>query len=218
MIVPAVSTLDTSTTIGQLVPDASQKRLIVGPVMAPHNTTGPVHWDRVSFVPSDAASRASSAMVHATPAPEFSQQPVQACIAADRPHQALAMKVPGDLYARSPRIYRGLDELTYPFYDTTITVTHCGRICFKGQKVNLSHAFAGQNVGVTQAGEWIWLVTSYSTIWATSTTRRAGWNRARIRSARKCYLCLRNELSPMCPEWTGASWLLRLDSNQQPSD
>ena len=33
------------------------------------------------------------------------------------------------------------------------------RICFKGQKVNLNHAFAGQNVGVTQVGERIWLVT-----------------------------------------------------------
>jgi len=77
----------------------------------------------------------------------------------DRPHQALAMKVPGDLYARSPRVYRGLDELTYPFHDATFTVTHCGRICFHGRKVNLSHAFAGQNVGVTQVGDRIWLVS-----------------------------------------------------------
>jgi putative transposase len=28
-----------------------------------------------------------------------------------------------------------------------------------GQKVNLSQVFAGQNVGVTQVGEHIWLVT-----------------------------------------------------------
>jgi hypothetical protein len=69
--------------------------------------------------------------------------------------QALAMKVPADVYARSPRAYRGLGELTYPFHDTTITVTHCGRICFEGRKVNLSHTFAGQNVGVTQVGERI---------------------------------------------------------------
>jgi putative transposase len=77
----------------------------------------------------------------------------------DRPHQALGMKVPADLYARSPRVYRGLDELTYPFHDATFTVTHCGRICFHGRKVNLSHAFAGQNVGVTQVGDRIWLVS-----------------------------------------------------------
>jgi putative transposase len=77
----------------------------------------------------------------------------------ERPHQALAMKVPADLYARSPRQYRGLEDLTYPFHDQTIAVTRCGRICFKGRKVNLSHVFAGQNVGVTQVGERIWLVT-----------------------------------------------------------
>jgi hypothetical protein len=28
-----------------------------------------------------------------------------------------------------------------------------------GRKVNLSHVFAGQNVGVTQVGERIWLAT-----------------------------------------------------------
>jgi putative transposase len=77
----------------------------------------------------------------------------------DRPHQALNMNVPAAVYTPSSRVYRGLEELTYPFHDTTITVTHCGRICFKGQKVNLSHAFAGQNVGVTQVGDRIWLVT-----------------------------------------------------------
>jgi len=77
----------------------------------------------------------------------------------ERPHQALGMKVPADLYARSPRVYRGLEDLSSPFHDQTILVTHCGRICFKSRQVNLSHVFAGQNVGVTQVGERIWLVT-----------------------------------------------------------
>jgi putative transposase len=77
----------------------------------------------------------------------------------ERPHQALAMKVPADLYARSARVYRGLDDLTYPFHDATFTVTHCGRICFHGRKINLSHVFAGQNVGVTEVGDHLWLVT-----------------------------------------------------------
>jgi putative transposase len=77
----------------------------------------------------------------------------------ERPHQALGMKVPGDVYVRSPRVYRGLEELTYPFHDQTVTVTHCGRICFQGRKVNLSQVFAGQNVGVTQVGDRLWLVT-----------------------------------------------------------
>src|SRR5688572_7160661 len=77
----------------------------------------------------------------------------------ERPHQALGMTVPADLYARSPCVYRGLDELTYPFHDQTIMVTGCGRSCFRGRKVNLSHVFAGQSVGVTPVGERIWLVT-----------------------------------------------------------
>ncbi len=37
-------------------------------------------------------------------------------------HQALKMRVPVDVYARSPRVYRGLHDLRYPFHDQTITV------------------------------------------------------------------------------------------------
>ena len=33
------------------------------------------------------------------------------------------------------------------------------RICFRTQKVNLSTVFAGQQVGVMQVGERIWLVS-----------------------------------------------------------
>jgi putative transposase len=83
----------------------------------------------------------------------------------DRPHQALGMKVPADLYARSPRLYRGLQKLTYPFHDQTIMVTRCGRICFHGRKVNLSHVFAGQSVGVTQSASASSSSPSCTTIW-----------------------------------------------------
>jgi putative transposase len=77
----------------------------------------------------------------------------------ERPHQALAMRYPAELYAASPRPYRGLSELAYPLHDHTITVTNCGRICFDRRKINLSSVFAGQNVGVKQVDEHIWLVT-----------------------------------------------------------
>lgn len=63
------------------------------------------------------------------------------------------MKVPAEVYVRSARVYQGLEELTYPFHDAMFTVTQCGRICFKGRQVNLSHVLAGQNVGVTEVGE-----------------------------------------------------------------
>jgi hypothetical protein len=99
----------------------------------------------------------------------------------------------------------------------TFTVTQCGRICFKGRKVNLSHVFAGQNVGVTQVGERVWLVTfmRYDLGYFDDETCRS--KPSRIRSRRNCYPCLRNKLLPMSPEQTRRSWLLRLDSNQQPS-
>ena len=77
----------------------------------------------------------------------------------DRPHQALAMKMPGEVYVASPRPYRGLPELDYPFHDWTAMVTYCGRICFKKRKVNLSQVFAGQAVGVKQVSERVWLVS-----------------------------------------------------------
>jgi putative transposase len=77
----------------------------------------------------------------------------------ERPHQALGMRVPAELYTPSPRPYRGLPELSYPFHDWTAVVTHCGRICFNWRKVNLSQVFAGQRVGVRQITERIWLVS-----------------------------------------------------------
>jgi hypothetical protein len=51
------------------------------------------------------------------------------------------MKVPADLYARSPRVYGGLDELTHPFHDQTIVVTGCGRICFRGRLEPIENPF-----------------------------------------------------------------------------
>jgi len=82
-----------------------------------------------------------------------------ACYNRERPHQALAMKVPADLYAPSPRPYGDLPELDYPLHDWSSTVTTCGRICFRTRKINLSQVFAGQRVGVRQVSERIWLVT-----------------------------------------------------------
>jgi putative transposase len=77
----------------------------------------------------------------------------------ERPHQALNMRYPGELYVTSPRPYRGLEVLEYPFHDRTIMVTQCGRVCFGRQKINLSAVFAGQNVGVKQVADQVWLVS-----------------------------------------------------------
>ena len=77
----------------------------------------------------------------------------------ERPHQALNGRCPGQLYRSSPRLYAGLSDLEYPFHDRTITVTQCGRICIGRRKINLSTVFAGQNVGIKEVEEKIWLVT-----------------------------------------------------------
>mgnify|MGYP001793272562 CR=1 FL=1 len=101
------------------------------------------------FVSSRSAIEAASPALHrALPAPQPPPAPPL------DPTPPLA-----HLYPPSPRRYRGLQNLTYPFHDQTLQVTHCARICFNSQKVNLSQVFAGQNVGVTQVGERIWLVT-----------------------------------------------------------
>ena len=81
------------------------------------------------------------------------------CYNEERPHQALDMKYPAELYRPSARPYRGLSELTYPFHDHTITVTQCGRICMAPHKIMLSTVFAGQKVGVKQVADKIWLVS-----------------------------------------------------------
>src|SRR5580658_6916496 len=76
-----------------------------------------------------------------------------------RPHQALGMKYPAEIYEPSSRPYQGLSDLEYPFHDRTITVTTCGRICLGRRKINLSVVFAGQNVGVKEVSDKIWLVS-----------------------------------------------------------
>ena len=35
----------------------------------------------------------------------------------------------------------------------------CGRICLHRKRVNLSHVFAGQRVGIKEVDEGIWLVS-----------------------------------------------------------
>src|SRR5262249_50064668 len=62
----------------------------------------------------------------------------------ERPHEALNMKFPSEIYRPSQREYHGLQGLEYPFHERTIIVTHCGRICIGKKKINLSQVFAGQ--------------------------------------------------------------------------
>lgn len=76
----------------------------------------------------------------------------------ERPHQALEMKFPSEIYKTSTRLYQGLTLLDYPHHDRTVTVTSCGRICLKGLKINFSLVFAGQDIGIREEQDGIWSV------------------------------------------------------------
>jgi putative transposase len=98
------------------------------------------------------------------PAKNFLQQQAKfdrfiECYNQERPHQALNMKYPTEVYRVSSRPYQGLPKLDYPLHDRIVTVTSCGRLCIGRRKINLSRAFAGQDVGIREVAEKIWLVT-----------------------------------------------------------
>jgi transposase InsO family protein len=77
----------------------------------------------------------------------------------ERPHQAIGMKCPAELYTPSPRPYQGLPELAYPFHDRDVLVTACGRLCLHRKKINISTVLAGQRLGIKEVDQGIWLVS-----------------------------------------------------------
>lgn len=77
----------------------------------------------------------------------------------ERPHEALDMKCPAEVYAASPRRYDGLPELSYPFHDRDVLVTACGRLCLHRKRINISTVLAGQKLGIKEVDDGIWLVS-----------------------------------------------------------
>lgn len=77
----------------------------------------------------------------------------------ERPHEALAMKTPAELYTASIKPYSGLPELEYPLHDRDVLITACGRLCLHRKKINISTLFAGQRVGIRQVDDDVWLVS-----------------------------------------------------------
>jgi hypothetical protein len=56
----------------------------------------------------------------------------------ERPHEALAMKCPAEVYLPSSPPYRGIPEPHYPFHDRTVMVTSCGNLEISAQGFDLS--------------------------------------------------------------------------------
>lgn len=77
----------------------------------------------------------------------------------ERPHEAINMKRPADLYSSSSKPYLGLPDLTYPLHDREYLVTACGRICMHRKKINISTVLAGQKLGLKEVDEGIWLIS-----------------------------------------------------------
>jgi len=71
----------------------------------------------------------------------------------ERPHEALGMRCPAEVYEPSPRKWQGTpDELVYEGIDTR-KVTTTGTIRWKGAMLGISTALAGWNVGLDPGPE-----------------------------------------------------------------
>jgi transposase InsO family protein len=79
-----------------------------------------------------------------------------------RPHEALGMKRPAEIYEPSTRKMPGLiPEPHYPLHDDIKTVSSCGHVNMHGRKNSffLGTALAGQLVGIREEEPNLWLVS-----------------------------------------------------------
>lgn len=77
-----------------------------------------------------------------------------------RPHAALNMQTPAEIYRQSPREYpRFLSEPSYPNADKIVMVSYCGTMPIGRQrKVFLSESLGSQPVGLYAQDDGVWLV------------------------------------------------------------
>lgn len=77
-----------------------------------------------------------------------------------RPHEALGMKRPAEVYERSHRPYPAtLPEPTYPDHDDVLRVNRDGFVRLGRRQSYLAAALAGQHVGIREERDGRWLVT-----------------------------------------------------------
>jgi transposase InsO family protein len=78
----------------------------------------------------------------------------------ERPHEALAQRVPAELYAPSPRVYpnRLPAPREYPEAWVPRQVRASGQIKWAGQDVSVSQALAGERIGLEPRGDGNWAV------------------------------------------------------------
>src|SRR6266496_3175010 len=117
----------------------------------------------------------------------------------ERPHEAIAMKCPAEIYRPSPRPYHGLPDLAYPFHDRDMLVTACGRICMHRKKITSRPSWQAKPSESKRSTTAFGSSASCTTIWDISTSNRGPCSPSTTPSARGCHPCLRYNLSPMSP-------------------
>jgi hypothetical protein len=77
----------------------------------------------------------------------------------DRPHESLDQRTPASLYSASARSYRGhAKSFDYPDHMQVRQVRLAGEIKWRYRRIGLSHALAGERVGIEEVGDGIWVV------------------------------------------------------------
>jgi transposase InsO family protein len=83
----------------------------------------------------------------------------QAYYNSERPHEALGMRTPDELWLPSPReMPARLPEVNYPGWFEVRRVRTDGTIKFRGEHVYLSESLCGQSVGLEQVDDGVYLL------------------------------------------------------------
>lgn len=75
-----------------------------------------------------------------------------------RPHEALDMKFPNEVYRKSDKQYQDPEELQYPQHQHTLKVYSCGSILYNRQKIYVSKTLANQLVGINMVDDGVWAI------------------------------------------------------------
>jgi transposase InsO family protein len=83
---------------------------------------------------------------------------------SERPHEALSMKCPSEVYASSPRPYpKKVPEPSYPTHDDVVTINRFGQVHVAGiGQAHVTRALCGQQVGIREELDGRWMVTFMS--------------------------------------------------------
>jgi transposase InsO family protein len=85
----------------------------------------------------------------------------------ERPHQALAMRTPGSLYAPSPReLPERLPEPEYPAHCVVRQVRANGILYFRDRSIFLSELLIGQHVALEEIADGVWSIYFYQLLLA----------------------------------------------------